>query len=209
MKIRTTQLEGAGDFRSDECIQILKGADIVVGNPPFSLFREYVAQLVEQDKRFLIIGNFNAVTYKEIFPLIKDNKLWIGVSPRSMDFILPDKSLKKVNACWFTNLENNKRSEEVILYKKYTEDEYPKYDNYDVINVDKVKNIPVNYDGIVGVPITFLCNYNPNQFEVVGLLASAGYKKEIVGVDLIGTGDARGILGGKVKYARILIKKEN
>ena len=169
MKIRTTQLEGNGDFRSTEAIELLKEADIVVTNPPFSLFREYIAQLIQYDKKFLVVGNYNSVTYKEIFPLFKNNKMWIGVSPRSMDFILPDKSIVKVNACWFTNLPHNKRSQKIILYKNYTPKDYSKYDNLDAINVDKVKDIPCDYDGLIGGPITFLEKHNPDQFEIIAL----------------------------------------
>ena len=169
-KTKTPLLQN-GDFRSSECIEILKECDIVVTNPPFSLFREYVAQLIEYDKKFLIIGNQNAITYKEIFPLIKENKIWISVSPRSMNFIRPDGSIENVNAVWYTNLGHKKRHEKVILYKEYkgNESEYPKYDNYDAINVDKSKDIPKDYDGIMGVPISFLTKLCPDQFEIVGL----------------------------------------
>ena len=161
-------LKGNGDFRSEECVEILKEADIVVTNPPFSLFREYVAQLVEYEKDFLIIGNFNAVTYKEVFPLIKNNKMCLGYSPRSMGFITPEKELKTVNACWFTNMEVSKRQEEIFLYKDYygNEEDYPKYDNYNAIEVSKVKDIPRDYDGVMGVPITFVTQYNPKQFDI-------------------------------------------
>jgi hypothetical protein len=207
MKIKTITLKGNGDFRSEESIQFLKESDIVVSNPPFSLFREYIAQLMEYDKKFLIIGNMNAITHKEIFPLIKDNKLWMGVSPRSMTFILPDKSTKKVNACWFTNLEHYKRNEEIILYKKYNEEEYPKYDNYDVINIDRVKDIPVDYFKSMGVPITFLCKYNPEQFEI---LSSNDFRiNESVPFKSHGLiKDKEGSINGVNKYARILIKRK-
>lgn len=166
-----TPLIGDGDFRSDECVELLKEADVVVTNPPFSLFREYVAQLVEHQKQFLIIGNNNAITYKEIFKHIKENRLWLGVSPRSMQFKQPDGSLKDVNACWFTNLPHQKRNEELILFRTYAGNEnlYPKYDNYDAIEVSKVTDIPVDYAGVMGVPITFLDKYNPEQFEIVGI----------------------------------------
>ena len=158
-----------GDFRSAECIELLKQADIVVTNPPFSLFREYVNQLVEHDKKFLIIGNQNAITYKEIFKLIKEDKLWTGVSPRGFDFRRPDGSFDNVNATWFTNLDYKQRHEDLILYKKYTSEEFPHYDNYDAINVDKTKDIPLDWAGAMGVPITFLDKYNPEQFEIVSL----------------------------------------
>lgn len=176
---------GDGDFRSAECIELLKEADIVVTNPPFSLFREYVAQLVDYHKKFLIIGNQNAITYKEIFRLVKENKLWIGSALSYAAFKVPDSYEEKStrfwvdetgqkwrsfgNICWFTNLDNKKRHEELILYKTYTPEEYPTYDNYDAINVDKVAEIPMDYDGVMGVPITFLDKYNPEQFEIVGI----------------------------------------
>jgi len=179
-------LEGDGDFRSRECAELLTKADIVVTNPPFSLFREYVAQLIEYDKKFLIIGNQNAITYKEIFPLIKDNKMWLGHNNGAQEFLVPDsfernnvyvkngsKYAKFGNICWFTNLETLKRHEELMLYKRYTASEYPKYDNYDAINVDKVADIPCDYfpsencSGNMGVPVTFLDKYNPDQFEII------------------------------------------
>ena len=172
-----------GDFRSAECIELLKQADIVCTNPPFSLFREYVAQLIEYEKKFLIIGNQNAITYKEIFPLIKENKLWLGFKTGDMAFKVPqtyepretrywqDETGQKWrsmgNICWFTNLDHRKRHEDLVLYKKYTPEDYPKYDNYDAINVDKTADIPCDYDGVMGVPITFLDKYNPEQFEIV------------------------------------------
>lgn len=180
-----TLLEGNGDFRSEECVQLLKQADIVVTNPPFSLFREYVAQLVEYDKKFLIIGNQNAITYKEIFHLIKENKLWLGYKMGDMKFTVPDyyearatrfwidengqKWRSMGNVGWFTNLDTTKRHEELILYKRYTPEEYPKYDNYDAIEVSKVSDIPCDYYEYIGVPITFLDKYNPEQFEVIAL----------------------------------------
>ena len=196
-----TLLDGDGDFRSDECVDLLKQADIVVTNPPFSLFREYVAQLVEYEKKFIIIGNKNAITYKEIFPLIALNKLWIGVTPMSREiyFDVPqsyideaiekkkDRTVVKVNgrymarsqSIWFTNLDNMKRHEDLILYKHYTPEAYPKYDNYDAINVDKSVDIPCDYDGVMGVPITFLDKYNPDQFEIVA------FRKGADGKDLV------------------------
>lgn len=162
-------LEGDGDFRSPESIELLKQADIVVTNPPFSLFREYVAQLVEYNKKFLIIGNNNAISYKECFNLIKENKIWLGYNCVRW-FDNPEKGLTEgARSFWFTNLDVKKRHEEIILYKKYLSNEYPKYDNYDAIEVSKVINIPMDYDGIMGVPITFLDKYNPEQFEILGL----------------------------------------
>lgn len=167
--IGVIELKGDGDFRSPEAIEFLKEADIVVTNPPFSLFREYVEQLIEYDKKFLIIGNYNAVTYKEVFPLFQKNKMWIGFSPRSMEFKTPSGEMKSVNASWFTNLDISKRHEEIILFKKFNEKDYPKYDNYDAIEVGKVADIPMDYEGVMGVPITFLDRYNPEQFEIVGI----------------------------------------
>ena len=180
-------LKGNGDFRNKECIELLKQADIVVTNPPFSLFREYVAQLVEYDKKFLIIGNVNAISYKEIFKLVKDNKLWLGASIHSGDreFGVPDgyplnaagfrvdetgkKFIRVKGVRWFTNMDYKQRHEDLILYKKYTPEEYPKYDNYDAINVDKTSDIPCDYADAMGVPITFLDKYNPDQFEIIAL----------------------------------------
>ncbi len=180
-------LKGDGDFRSEECIELLKQADIVVTNPPFSLFREYVAQLVKYDKKFLIIGNVNAVKYKEIFPLIQANKLWMGVSIHSGDreFGVPDdyplyaasyrvdengkKYIRVKGVRWFTNLDYLSRHDEMILWKEYTPEEYPTYLNYDAIEVSKTSEIPKDYDGKMGVPITFLDKYNPDQFEIVGM----------------------------------------
>ena len=207
-EIERYPLKGSGDFRSEECIEFLKEADIVVTNPPFSLFREYVAQLVEYGKEFLIVGNSNAITYKEIFPLIKENKLWLGVSLNATkcSFIVNEdydgknvfynngvKYAKVNNAVWFTNLDHKKRHEELLLYKKYNEEEYPKYDNYDAIEVSKVTDIPMDYEGIMGVPITFLNKYCPTQFEIVK------FRKGDDGKDLC--------VNGKCPYFRILIKR--
>lgn len=188
-KIVKTTLKQNGDFRSSECIEILKEADIIVTNPPFSLFREYMAQLIEYDKQFLIIGSLNAITYKEIFKLIKDNQLWLGQSyPK--EFIQPDGTKKKFgNILWYTNIDYTKRYENIILSKQYTPKEYPKYDNYDAINVDKVNHIPRDYTGHIGVPITFLTKYNPEQFEIIalGIVGSIDFtcdkKMEILGKD--------------------------
>ena len=175
-----------GDFRSTECIELLKQADIVVTNPPFSLFRNYVAQLMDYDKKFVILGNINVVTYKELFPLLKDNKIWLGPSIKSGDreFGVPDhyplaaassridengnKFVRVKGVRWFTNLDHAKRHEELILYKRYSPEEYPHYDNYDAINVDKTAEIPIDWDGVMGVPITFLDKHNPEQFEILG-----------------------------------------
>ena len=173
--------ESDGDFRSKECIELLKQADIVVTNPPFSLFREYVAQLMEYEKKFVIIGHQNAIHYKEIFPLIKDNKLWLGYGFRggATHFISKyqdvaaagnhkEGMIRVSGVVWFTNLDLPKRHEDLVLYKKYRPNEYPKYDNYDAINVNKTDEIPEDYDDIMGVPITFLNKYNPEQFEILG-----------------------------------------
>jgi hypothetical protein len=178
-------LKGDGDFRSRECIELLKQADIVVTNPPFSLFREYVAQLMQYEKKFLIIGSQNNVTYKELFPLFGQNKMWLGYKSGDMAFKVPDdyepretrywqdengqKWRSMGNICWYTNLDIKKRHEEIILYKKYNPDEYPRYVNYDAIEVNRVENIPCDYDGAMGVPITFLDKYNPDQFEILGI----------------------------------------
>jgi len=178
-------LRGNGDFRTKECIELLKQADIVVTNPPFSLFREYIGQLIEYDKKFLIIGSQNNVTYKEIFQLIMNNKVWLGYKSGDMAFKVPkdyeeretrywqDESGQKWrslgNICWYTNLDHNKRHEELDLVHRYSSEEYPCYDNYDAINVNKVDEIPVDYCNVMGVPITFFDKYNPNQFEILGM----------------------------------------
>lgn len=179
-----TKLQGDGDFRSQECLDILDEADIVVTNPPFSKFREYVATLVKHDKQFLIIGSQNNISYKEIFPLIMSGKIWLGCNAGDMAFTVPDyfepretrywqdesgqKWRSLGNICWFTNLDHKKRHEEIDLYKHYTPEEYPKYVNYDAINVREIASIPCDYDGLMGVPITFLSKYNPEQFEILG-----------------------------------------
>lgn len=192
-----TPLTQNGDFRSDECVQILKECDVVVTNPPFSLFREYVELMVKYDKKYLIIGNMNAITYKETFKLIKENKLWCGVtSPK--DFIQPDNTIKKFgNVCWFTNLSHNKRNEQLFLHKEYNESEYPKYDNYDAIEVSKTIEIPMVFSGCIGVPISFLHKYNPNQFEI--LCCSAYSSKDCYGCGSL-------YLNNRKLYARIIIK---
>lgn len=195
-----TELKGDGDFRSPECVELLKKADVIVTNPPFSLFREYVAQLIEHGKKFVIIGNKNAITYKEIFPLIQNNLLWVGITPMSKEiyFNVPEsyiaealehekhrsavkiggKYVHRAQAIWFTNLDHAKRHENLILYKRYTPEAFPRYDNYDAINVSKTSEIPYDYDGIMGVPITFLDKHNPDQFEIVGCSYNYGRPKE-------------------------------
>ena len=210
-----TPLEGEGDFRSAESIELLKQADIVVTNPPFSLFREYVAQLVEYNKKFLILGDQNAVTYKETFGFIKENKLWHGYDnggtkwfqvPNDYD-IETESRIKIENGTkffsmgrivWYTNLETTKRHEKIVLYKKYTPEEFPEYDNYKIINVDKVADIPMDYKGVMGVPITFIDKYSPAQFEILGIANSArwiGYK-------------CFTLINGRKIYNRILIKRK-
>jgi hypothetical protein len=220
-----------GDFRSSECVELLKEADVIITNPPFSLFREYVAQLVEYDKKFLIIGNKNSITYKETFKLIKENRLWTGVRAFSggmwfvadyigkYEKIVDGVKLINVPAIWLTNIDNPKRHQEIPLYKKYTPDEYPAYDNYDAIEVGKVAEIPVDFDGVIGVPVTFLDRYNPEQFEILGITDrdnNSGVKtKEYTKSDAPNPGDLnrRGVI--KVKneykstYARLLIKRKS
>lgn len=228
-EIQVLPLQGDGDFRSEECIALLKQADIVVTNPPFSLFREYVAQLVEYDKKFLIIGNKNAITYKEIFPLIKDDKMWLGVTPMGTDMLfgVPDHYAEtliqtkksgssyriidgevkaRAQACWFTNLDHDKRHEELILYKRYTPEEYPHYDNYDAIEVSKVAEIPCDFDGAMGVPITFLDKHNPEQFEIVGATESEG-KGFSDGLWDESSKVAQPLVNGEKRYKRIFIKR--
>ena len=201
-------LKGDGDFRSQECIELLKQADVVVTNPPFSLFREYVAQLVKYNKKFLIIGHQNAITYKEIFKLIKANKIWLGygfkggashfINPYYTDYATAtnhkEGMIRVSGVVWFTNIEMTKRYEDLDLYKKYNPEEYPNYENYNAINVDKTSDIPMDYDGIIGVPITFLDKYNPNQFEIIdlGIVGSCEFtnnrKMEILDKNGNGTG---------------------
>lgn len=187
-EIGVKPLKGDGDFRSAESIELLKQADIVVTNPPFSLFREYVAQLIEYDKKFIIVGHQNAITYKEIFPLIKENKLWLGygfkggaghfINEHYEDYATAtdrkEGMIRVSGVHWFTNLEINKRHENLILYKNYTPEEYPKYDNYDAIEISKTKDIPIDYNEVMGVPITFMDKYNPEQFEILGATESEG-----------------------------------
>ena len=212
------QLKDDGDFRSRECIALLKEADIVVTNPPFSLFREYIAQLVEYGKKFVVIGSMNAIAYKEVFPLIKSGRLWLGHGPAGKDmlFDVPEDYAGELvrnkkegsgyrlvdgvikgrlgNAVWFTNLDHRKRHEDLILYKKYTPDEYPKYDNYDAINVNKTADIPVDYAGEMGVPISFLDKHNPDQFQIIR------FRK--------GNDDKDLSINGKCPYFRIVIRNK-
>lgn len=214
-----TFLEDDGDFRSAECIELLKQVDIVVTNPPFSMFREYVTQLIESEKQFIIIGSQNAITYKEIFKLLRDNKIWLGNKSGDMEFIVPDyyqprairyreengvKYRSMGNICWFTNLDHAKRHENITLFRHYTLEEYTHYDNYDAINVDKVVDIPIDWSGVMGVPITFLDRYNPKQFQIVGLIA--GNIKGLAGI-VSKIGKDGPYINGKLKYGRILIKR--
>lgn len=238
------ELKGDGDFRSEECLELLCEADIVVTNPPFSLFREYVSTLIENNKQFIIIGNVNAITYKEIFPLLKDDKMWIGASIHSGDraFYVPDDYPMRASGCgidedgrrfirvkgvrWYTNLDMKLRHDELILVKKYNPEEYPKYENYDAINIDRTADIPYDYSGNMGVPITFLDKYSPDQFEIIGLgIANLGlsigvqpyktehkvYRKEV---------QKRGAVDGDlymldengnpvVPYARVIIRNKH
>ena len=206
-----TPLEGNGDFRNKECLDLLDESDIVCTNPPFSLFREYVGTLMEHKKKFLIIGNQNAITYKEIFPLIQNNKVWLGNHSGDMAFTVPaDSEPKKTrfwvdetgqkwrslgNAMWLTNLDHHKRHEKIILWKNYTSEDYPKYDNYDAINVNKYTEIPADYNGAMGVPITFLQYYCPEQFDIIK------FRK--------GDDDKDLSIDGKCPYFRILIRKKD
>lgn len=228
-------LKGNGDFRSDECIELLKQADIVVTNPPFSLFREYLAQLVEYNKKFLIIGNVNTIVTKDTFPLVRDNIIWMGASIHSGDreFRVPDsyplnaagyrvdekgvKYIRVKGVRWFTNLDYPQRHEDLVLFKHYTPEEYPKYDNYDAINVDVTSDIPCDYDGVMGVPITFLDKYNPDQFEIIWQASGNTYAnapKEILEelkfdpTIKYGGGLGAAVLNGKAVYARILIRRK-
>ena len=195
------ELEGSGDFRSEECIELLKECDVVVTNPPFSLFREYVAQLMKYGKKFLIIGNKNAITYKEIFPYIKDNELWLGITNPD-EYRLPNGEITQSvkGLCrWFTNIPHNRRNTPLDLYKKYSADEYPKYENYDTIEVSKVSEIPMDYNGVMGVPITFLDKYCPTQFEILGIANNVRW---------IGDFPCLTIIKGEKVYNRILIRRK-
>ena len=199
-----TDLIQNGDFRSPECIELLKESDIVCTNPPFSLFREYVDTLIKYDKKFLIIGNYNAVTYKEIFKLIKDSRLWLGYN-KCKNFLTSDNSIKSVFTSWFTNLDVKKRHEFLDLrFKSYEQNPelYPKYDNYNAINVNKVKDIPGDYNDAIGVPIAFLECYNPKQFKILGQTGII----EPDGICIKYKG-GRPYINDKRMYSRIFIKK--
>ncbi len=221
--VEVKELKSDGDFRSPECIELLKQADIVVTNPPFSLFREYVPILMKHEKKFLILGNQNAITYKEIFKYIKENKIWLGYKAGDMAFKVPDyyeprktrywedengqKWRSMGNICWFTNLDIAKRHEDLVLYKKYSENEYPKYDNYNAIEVSKTANIPMDYDGAMGVPITFLDKYNPDQFEILWTTDRGG-DGMIEDLKLPHDRYDAPVVNGKGIYKRILIKRK-
>lgn len=214
---------GAGDFRSKECLELLDEADIVVTNPPFSLFREYVATLMEHEKKFVIVGNQNAITYKEAFPLLRDDRLWLGYN-KVKEFVVPSADhpergnivtdgkggliAKFGNICWYTNLDIKKRHEDLILYRRYKEDpsRYPKYDNYDAIEVSKVKDIPEDYWGVMGVPITFMDKYNPDQFDIVGCSESEG-RGFSNGLWDPASKTAQPIINGHKVYKRLFVRR--
>ncbi|MBR0091227.1 MAG: adenine-specific methyltransferase EcoRI family protein [Lachnospiraceae bacterium] len=224
-----TILEGDGDFRSAECIELLKESDIVVTNPPFSLFREYIAQLIEYQKDFIILGNMNALHYKEVFPLIRDNKVWLGQSIHSGDreFRVPDdyplqaagfrvdengiKYIRVKGIRWFTNLDYKTRHEDIVLYRTYTPEQYPRYENYDAIEVGSVKDIPADYYEDMGVPDNFIDSYNPDQFEIVGLGCGDLAKEIGITKNYRGRTDLAYIINGKPKcpYSRIVIRRKN
>lgn len=218
-------IKGNGDFRSPACIELLKEADIVVTNPPFSKFREYIAQLMKYKKSFVIIGNQNAITYKEFFPYLKNNQIWMGYNSGDMAFKVPDyyqprptrfwidetgqKWRSLGNACWFTNLDIPKRHQKLDLRAvqyKGNEDKYPKYDNYEAIEVSKVIDIPGDYLGVMGVPVTFMSKHSPDQFEIVGL--TAGNIRGLAGIESK-TGKDGPYIDGKLKYGRIFIKRKD
>ena len=216
-------LAGDGDFRSPECVRLLEHAGVVVTNPPFSLFREHVQQLIKYEKKFLIVGNHNAISYKEIFDLIRRDKIWLGYE-HPTKFMVPDhyemregrswrdpdgtnwRSLG--NACWFTNLDIRKRHEDLITIRSYEADKYPEYDNFRAIEVSKYKDIPCDYDGVMGVPITFLEHYNPEQFEIVGsdYEVQQGVLPELLKTGWSGKTD-RGYVNGRRLFARIFVRR--
>jgi hypothetical protein len=239
---------GPGDFRSQDCVELLKRSDVVVTNPPFSIFREFIAQLVFYKKKFLIIGNKGAAGFKEVFKIIGENRMWVGVTPMGTDmlFNVPDEIAEKMvrtgkegsnykivdgvvygrsPSIWFTNIDNPKRHEKIPLYKKYTPTEYPKYDNYDAIEVGRVAEIPEDYAGVMGVPITFLDKYNPDQFKILGMCENRdlfGLKTRIYTTKECqkaylrhfgkkGTYDlnAAGVIGGRKVFQRLLIKRRS
>ena len=213
---KTTKLSGNGDFRSPECVAILDECDIVITNPPFSLFREFINLLVEKEKKFLVVGSLNAITYKEIFPLIQDNKLWLGVNNGAKTYKVPEdfegkhdvvngeKFVTLGNTGWFTNLNHHIRNTEIHLFERYSEEKYPSYSNYEAIEVSKVAEIPMDYAEVMGVPITFLTKYNPLQFDIIDInphfftVVTKGLPKP----------SQLKLEGKKDPYARILIKRK-
>jgi hypothetical protein len=213
-------LEGDGDFRSAESIELLKEADIVVTNPPFSLFRQFIAQVMDHNKKFVLVGPMNAITYNEIFPLLKDGKMWLGTKSGAMVFKVPNDKEKDGliedsdgnkwqnfgNICWYTNLDLPKRHEELILFKRFSAAEYPTYDNYDAIEVPKVADIPVDYAGVMGVPITFLNKHNPDQFEILGNSNVRGQREHLMNGVKSATDCT--YINNKPQFARIFIKKK-
>ncbi len=210
-----TELKGDGDFRSAECVALLKEADVVVTNPPFSLFREYMSLLMEHEKKFLIVGNMNAVTYKEVLPLVMNNKVWLGNKAGHFWFMVPPHYEEKAtdfkidengqkwrrmgNICWFTNLDFPKRHEKMLLWKHYSPKKYPKYDNYDAIDVCKTADIPCDYFGVMGVPITFMSQYNPEQFDILG--DTRYHDGQWISNDI-------NIIDGKAKFRRLLVRRK-
>lgn len=220
---KLVRLKGDGDFRSAECIALMKEADIVVTNPPFSLFKEYIALLVKYKKRFLIIGSQNNITYRDIFPLLMNNELWLGYKSGDMAFTVPDYYEERAtrywqdetgqkwrslgNICWFTNLDMKKRHEKMILVHRYDPVSYPSYDNYKAIEVGKVSDIPYDYDGIMGVPVTFMSKYSPDQFEIIGCTESEG-KGFSNGLWIASSGVAQPLVNGQRKYKRIFIRNK-
>jgi hypothetical protein len=236
-----TYLNGDGDFRSEEIKKLRNESDIIVTNPPFSLFREFLAWIVEADKQFVIIGNMNAITYKEVFRLIKNDRMWTGIrfnkrlNGKNMTFLVPDdynlsgteveinsdgkKMISVAGTGWYTNLEHGRRHQHLVLmtmednikfskHKEIKGKKYQKYDNYDAIEIPFTDAIPGDYRGIMGVPISFLDKYNPEQFKILGMSASAGYNREIVGIPFLGVKDARPLINGKNTYARVFIKNK-
>jgi hypothetical protein len=213
------KLKGDGDFRSEECVKLLKQADIVVTNPPFSLFRDYVAQLMKYEKKFIIIGHQNAITYKGIFTFLKENKMWLGygfnrncahfINPNYVDYASDadhrEGMIRVSGIAWFTNLDTKKRHEDLILYETYDSKKYPFYDNYDAIEVSKTADIPKDYKGVMGVPVTFVNKYNPDQFEIIGATESegAGFSSGLWNPD---SGVAQAAINGKRVYKRLFVR---
>lgn len=219
-----TLLDGDGDFRSAECVELLVQADIVVTNPPFSLFRDYIALLMKHKKQFLVIGNQNALSYREIFPLVKNNEMWLGYNSGHFWFKVPNSYEEKAtdfridengqkwrrmgNICWYTNMDIEKRHENMTLFRCYRPEDYPVYDNYNAIEVGRTADIPCDYYGVMGVPLTFMCQYNPDQFEIVGQTHSGDTTPEVEALRTDERYRHGGRIGGKEKFARILIRRK-